>query len=103
MSLKKLHSLKIVHRDIKPNNICWSPTFSKYVLIDFGLSTLIKETRGTKTYSIFVGTLAYSYEDLKKLYILRQAGFVDFYYNDLNGLKLSLSHLARQQAISNLK
>jgi serine/threonine protein kinase len=31
-----MHQLKIVHRDIKSDNIMYSPTYKKNVLIDFG-------------------------------------------------------------------
>lgn len=41
-SLKLLHSVKIIHGDVKNINILWSPTFSKFVLIDFGLSHCLK-------------------------------------------------------------
>lgn len=36
--LKRLHSFQIVHTDIKPDNICFSPTLDEFVLIDFGIS-----------------------------------------------------------------
>lgn len=36
-----MHQLKIVHRDIKPNNIMYSPAFDKNILIDFGSSEFI--------------------------------------------------------------
>lgn len=31
-----MHCLKIVHKDIKPDNIMWSNDFNQPVLIDFG-------------------------------------------------------------------
>lgn len=37
-SLKIMHSLKIIHGDIKPDNTMWSPAFKKHIFIDFGLS-----------------------------------------------------------------
>lgn len=33
-----MHVLRIVHRDIKPNNIMFSKTFNKIVFIDLGES-----------------------------------------------------------------
>lgn len=38
--LKRLHSFQIVHNDIKPDNICFSPNLNEFVFIDFGLSCL---------------------------------------------------------------
>ncbi len=31
-----MHMLQIVHRDIKPQNIMYSPAYNKNVFIDFG-------------------------------------------------------------------
>ena len=36
-----LHALKIVHSDINPSNIMFSPKFQKAVFIDFGFSELL--------------------------------------------------------------
>ncbi len=44
-----MHILKIMHQDIKPDNIMYSPKFKKVVLIDFGGSLLIEEPLGLKT------------------------------------------------------
>jgi tRNA A-37 threonylcarbamoyl transferase component Bud32 len=41
-ALKKLHLLQIIHYDIKLDNICYSYERDLYILIDFGLSKLIK-------------------------------------------------------------
>jgi serine/threonine protein kinase len=41
-SLHFMHSLKIIHGDIKPSNIMWSPKFNKLVFIDFGLTKTIR-------------------------------------------------------------
>lgn len=37
-----LHYLKIIHGDIKPENIAYSCSLDEYVFIDFGLSKIIK-------------------------------------------------------------
>ena len=51
-----LHALKIVHNDINPSNIMFSPKFQKTVFIDFGFSKLLNEEIGFKTLTAFKGT-----------------------------------------------
>lgn len=41
-----MHELKIIHGDIKPLNIMWSPEYSRNVFVDFGLSTFLEENIG---------------------------------------------------------
>lgn len=40
--LKILHSLKIIHKDIKKPNTLYSPTYKSFVLSDFGLTHSVK-------------------------------------------------------------
>ena len=40
---KKLHMMKIIHKDVKKSNTLYYPTFKYYVLSDFGLTHKIKE------------------------------------------------------------
>ncbi len=54
-ALKRLHSVGIIHRDVKPSNIIYDKTAKSVVLIDFGLadsfdSTLFKGRAGTRRY-----------------------------------------------------
>jgi serine/threonine protein kinase len=49
LALRNLHSLKIIHFDIKPENICLSKEYNKYVFIDLGLHRIISEEIGEKT------------------------------------------------------
>ena len=37
-----LHSVKIIHKDIKKSNTLYSPAFSSYILSDFGLTHPVK-------------------------------------------------------------
>lgn len=37
-----MHSLKIIHKDVKKSNTLWSPSFKSFVLSDFGLSHSVK-------------------------------------------------------------
>jgi serine/threonine protein kinase len=41
-SLKLMHSLKIIHNDIKSENIMYSPHHKKVVFIDFGITQLVR-------------------------------------------------------------
>jgi hypothetical protein len=64
----------------------WSTNYHKYVFIDFGLSKFICFGIGTKILTKFVGTYNFCCPELKKLYHLSGAGYVDLYYNDVYGL-----------------
>ena len=41
-----MHTLKMVHRDMKVDNIGWSPYFRRWVFIDFGFAKILKENIG---------------------------------------------------------
>ena len=51
-----MHTINLVHLDIKPANIAFSPRFNKWVFIDFGLSRFIREEFLKSTLIFFVGT-----------------------------------------------
>ena len=38
-AVKELHSIGIVHRDVKPENIIYNPLSGKIKLVDFGFAT----------------------------------------------------------------
>ena len=40
--LRLLHNFSVVHVDIKPENIMFSPTSEELVFIDFGFSRVLK-------------------------------------------------------------
>ena len=42
-NLFKMHALNLVHLDIKPANIAFSPQFDRWVFLDFGYTQFIKE------------------------------------------------------------
>ncbi len=44
-----MHKFKIIHKDIKPSNVLYSPTYKKFVLSDFGISHPIVEDIGSLT------------------------------------------------------
>ncbi len=37
-NLRILHKLNIIHKDIKPSNMMFSPSYNKFILTDFGIS-----------------------------------------------------------------
>ena len=56
-SIHLMHKLNIVHFDIKPDNIMYSPAQGKVVFIDFGLSELVEIGVGQRMKINFRGTL----------------------------------------------
>lgn len=81
--IKFLHSLKIIHGDIKNENIMWSPSCNSNVLVDFGLSMFLEESVGHSTFTKFFGTFEFCSPEMKKLFHSSSYGYVDLYYNDL--------------------
>ncbi len=90
--LKIMHALRIVHRDIKPDNIMWSNTFNGPVFIDFGGAKFIKEPLGQRSPTKFIGTIGYVSEDMFKV-LNEKKPDADLYYNDVYGLKISIKYL----------
>ncbi len=76
-----MHSLKIVHCDIKPQNIAFSPNFDDLIFLDFGLTRIIKERAGEKTMTAFMGTYLYVSSAMKTL-IHGGKSPIDLYHND---------------------
>jgi serine/threonine protein kinase len=66
--LSALHSLHIIHKDIKPKNILWSKRHGRFVLCDFGISHYVKGSAGQKTRTYYEGTYGYSGAEMKRLY-----------------------------------
>ena len=85
-----MHTLRMVHRDVKDPNIGWSSEFGKWVFLDFGFATFLQEKIGETITSKFIGTFQYVVEELQELYFLGFSGEIDFYYNDVYGLEKSL-------------
>jgi serine/threonine protein kinase len=54
-----MHSLNLVHYDIKPQNIAYSYSFRKWVLIDFGLSAYSTTKPGFLKDILFKGSFHY--------------------------------------------
>ena len=67
--LKTLHRLRIVHLDIKPENLGFSPHNFSPVFIDFGFSKVLNEVLGLKTFSSFMGSINYCCKEMVDLYV----------------------------------
>ena len=68
-NLAVLHQLHIVHQDIKPENIMYSPSHDRPVFIDFGLSRIISEEIGKNTLTNFIGTVDFWGPEMARRYI----------------------------------
>lgn len=80
--------------DLNPKNIMFSPTRNKIVFIDFGLSEIIEENCGFKTFTNFIGTPKYTSKEMRQLLAVDSLGdYVDLYYNDLVGLQTTIKEL----------
>jgi serine/threonine protein kinase len=87
-----MHEFKIIHFDIKPENLIYSDHFQKPVFIDFGLSEIINEEFGFKTLSAFRGTPNYCTPEMLQIMMERE-DYADLYYNDVHGLKLVINEI----------
>ena len=89
--------MHIVHSDIKPDNIQFSPSLSQPVFIDFGLSDMLREQSGETTLTRFKGTLGFMCPQLSEMHNSFSQSRVDLYYNDTYGLGKTLAHFARME------
>jgi serine/threonine protein kinase len=60
-----MHSLGIVHYDIKPDNIMFSRTLSKLLMIDFNLSDITSFPIGKKVPIYFRGTINFCCPEMR--------------------------------------
>jgi serine/threonine protein kinase len=90
-----MHRFHLVHLDLKPPNIMFSPSLSRSVFIDFGFSRIIKENIGETSSTKFVGSYSFCSENMKKCLLKRETeNRVNLYYNDLFGLIQSIKILS---------
>lgn len=91
-----MHLLRIVHKDIKPSNIVFSPSVGDLVLCDFGISHQISEQIGFKTKTVQSGTFSFMSHEMALLSVVTP-GYADLYYNDMHCLQVSLTLMERKQ------
>jgi hypothetical protein len=70
----------------------FSPEYSKWVLIDYGMAESKHFLQGQMELEQFRGTFYYVSEEMRELFLDRRSGYVDVYYNDCvclgNALKI---------------
>lgn len=98
-NLKTLHSLKIVHKDIKPENILFSDSLARFVFADFGVSHAVAEGPAERSRTNFAGTVEYCSEEMKEV-LSTGVGFVNLYLNDLVGLRKTIAKFNEQAYLS---
>ena len=96
-----MHSLSVVHRDIKPDNILWSNSLEEFVFSDFGMTSLLKEKWNEATMTGFVGTPGYCSKEMERL-MGGDKGYVNLYINDLVGLNATIKTLNSNKVKSTL-
>ena len=93
----------MVHVDIKPDNILYSPGWRKIVLIDFGLATFIEQRVDESTETHFMGTPRFAGEEMKYLHDYKRSGLVNLYKNDYEMLIKTAEELFYLQPSNFLK
>lgn len=94
--MKVMHLLGIVHRDIKPRNIMFSPSLKDLVFCDFGISHPIAEEVGFKTKTTKSGTQSFMSHEMSSA-STSAPSYVDLYYNDMYCLQVSLKMIELQR------
>lgn len=87
--LRVLHSFGLIHKDVKPDNMAYSPLLKDFVFLDFGVSQYVQERPGEKTLTFREGTFTYMSAEMKQVGAGEQ-GMVDLFWNDLSGLEKSV-------------
>jgi serine/threonine protein kinase len=92
-----MHSLQIIHYDIKPDNIMFSGSLNKLVTIDFNLSDITDFQMGLKFPIPFRGTINFCCSDMVQNFVLgKNPNLVDPYYNDVFCLRESILFIHQQ-------
>ena len=69
-NMATLHQWKVLHMDINPQNIMYSPHFQKVVFIDYGFSEVVEQCQGFKTETAFKGTPEFISKEMFRLMAL---------------------------------
>lgn len=94
--VRTMHGSHLIHKDIKPDNILFSPTFRAFVLADFGISTSPFEGVGAKTLTYREGTLRFMSPEMADI-PRNTREYVDLYYNDVYSLTVTFDMLRNER------
>lgn len=89
--VRVMHCFELIHKDIKPDNILYN-SYGTVVLADFGISTYVAQQVGEKSFSFREGTQGFMSPEMEALE-RSECKRIDLFYNDLWGLKATLSYL----------
>lgn len=90
--IRVMHLLKLIHKDVKPPNLMFSPSIKDLVMVDFGITMAIKEELGYLTKSYREGTFKYMSPDMQSIN-KGQPEYIDLYYNDQWAICLSINYI----------
>lgn len=74
--LSLLHRFHIVHMDIKPENLGFSTDNNSFIFIDFGLSKIIGEEIGVRSWTSFTGSMDFCSKEMLELFLDDRPGMV---------------------------
>jgi serine/threonine protein kinase len=81
--LRRNHIFHLLHIDIKNENSGYSPQLKKFVLIDYGLSEIVREEIGQRSSITYRGSVGFSSPEM--LINCSKDIPVDLYFNDAYG------------------
>jgi serine/threonine protein kinase len=96
-----LHSKRIAHRDVKPENALMT-SYGEVWVSDFGKSKYMSPYFET-THDDFPGTLLYSSPELLLSFQYEEPGERDYFANDMWGIGCSIYEIITQQKFSDVK